>query len=93
MRVVKLVVYNGEPDWIKQTLDKSIKGTLYTGKNLIQTIVLEEPSEGEQGKLGARFICTNCAEKFDIFYMNYKENLRLCPGCMQKLFPTKEAPK
>lgn len=81
MKVVKLIIYNGEPNWIKETLDKSIKGTLYVGKNLIQTIVLEEPSERDQKALGRRFVCVGCALRYNYEEARHVGNLLLCNNC------------
>lgn len=84
MKVVKLIVYNGDPSWIKETLDKSIKGTLYVGKNLIQTIVLEEPSERDQEALGQMFACPGCIAKHHFDNAKSLGRLLLCSNCYKE---------
>jgi len=61
MRVIKLVIYDGSEEWVKKTLAQSIRGTLFIGRNLIQTVILER---AQPQSTDTTFVCQRCGKKF-----------------------------
>jgi hypothetical protein len=40
LRVIRIIEYEGEPEWLKKTLDNSIQGTKEINGNFIRTATL-----------------------------------------------------